>query len=85
MGTELVWVKDGRIVSGPGGGAKQVTAEIVETARGHRVLASDYYSLRRDAYPDIRDQLDALWKGGADKAAMQARIMEVKTRYPIPP
>lgn len=43
-----------------------------------------YYEKRAKAYPDIGDQLDALWKGGADEAAMKAIIDKVKKDYPKP-
>jgi hypothetical protein len=33
-------------------------------------------------YPLIGDQLDALWKGGAEAEAMKAKIQEVKAKYP---
>ena len=41
--------------------------------------------LRARNYPDIRDQLDALWKGGADMDAMRVTIMAVKAKYPKAP
>lgn len=43
-----------------------------------------YADLRRAEYPPIGDQLDALWKGGADAAAMKESIDGVKARYPKP-
>ena len=43
-----------------------------------------YFELRRRAYPRIGDQLDALWKGGADAAAMKKIIDAVKAKYPKP-
>lgn len=46
--------------------------------------ADEYRDLRRVAYPPIGDQLDALWKGGADAEAMLAQIMAVKAQYPKP-
>lgn len=42
----------------------------------------DYMKRRREAYPGVADQLDALWKGGAEEAGMRARIEEVKRRFP---
>ena len=33
-------------------------------------------------YPPIGDQLDALWKGGDDQAAMKVIIDKVKSDYP---
>lgn len=43
-----------------------------------------YADLRRAEYPPIGDQLDALWKGGADAAAMKAIIDGIKAKYPKP-
>lgn len=65
-------------------GAALIDAELATTERGSVVLASDYEALRRDAYPAIRDQLDALWHGGDAVVDMEARIFEVKAKYPKP-
>ena len=35
-----------------------------------------------DGYPEIGDQLDALWKGGEDQTAMKAKIDKVKADHP---
>lgn len=43
-----------------------------------------YRGLRAMAYPPVGDQLDALWKGGQEQAAMKARIDKVKADYPKP-
>ena len=43
-----------------------------------------YRELRRVAYPPMGDQLDALWKGGQEQAAMKAAIDKVKADYPKP-
>ena len=37
---------------------------------------------RKNAYPPIGDQLDALWKGGAALEEMRQRILDVKSKYP---
>ena len=43
----------------------------------------DAYKAKRAAeYPPIGDQLDALWKGGAEAEAMLARVQAVKQKYP---
>jgi len=42
----------------------------------------DYYAKRRDEYPSLAEQLDALWKGGADMAAMMDKIKLIKAKYP---
>ena len=46
--------------------------------------AVKYRELRAKAYPPVGDQLDALWKGGADQVAMKAIIDNVKSDYPKP-
>lgn len=56
--------------------------DLAVTERGELVLAGDYQSLRRDAYPAITDQLDALWKGGSAAAGMRDEVLAVKQRYP---
>lgn len=43
-----------------------------------------YQRQRAAAYPPIGDQLDALWKGGEDAAAMLAQVQAVKLKYPKP-
>ena len=41
------------------------------------------YKYQRAAeYPPIGDQLDALWKGGAEAEAMLAKVQAVKAKYP---
>jgi hypothetical protein len=44
----------------------------------------DYQEQRRQAYPPVQEQLDALWKGGVDESAMRSRILAIKTRHPKP-
>jgi len=46
--------------------------------------AAQYARDRRAEYPSIGDQLDALWKGGDDAAAMLEQVMAVKSKYPKP-
>ena len=43
-----------------------------------------YSRARAIAYPPIGDQLDALWKGGDDAAAMKVIVDKVKTDNPKP-
>jgi hypothetical protein len=43
-----------------------------------------YREKRAREYPPIGDQLDALWKGGADATAMKAVVDAVKAKYPKP-
>lgn len=46
----------------------------------------DYYALRRNEYPSLGDQLDAVWKGLDSQSFvdMQAKISAVKAKYPKP-
>ena len=46
------------------------------------VSADAYKAQRASEYPAIGDQLDALWKGGDDAAAMLALVQAVKAKYP---
>ena len=41
-------------------------------------------SKRANSYPSIGDQLDALWKGGDDQAAMKVLVDKVKSDNPKP-
>lgn len=58
--------------------------DVVETARGRLVLANDYAAMRKDEYPQIGDQLDAMWEGGGVAATMRAKIAAIKAKYPKP-
>lgn len=42
----------------------------------------NYQELRRIEYPQIADQLDAMWKGGKEAEAMRREIMAIKSKYP---
>jgi len=44
--------------------------------------AKEYQRQRLVEYPPIGDQLDALWKGGAEAEAMLAKVQAVKAKYP---
>ena len=39
---------------------------------------------RASAYPSFTDQLDAIWKGGAEAENMRLRVMAVKAKYAKP-
>jgi hypothetical protein len=41
-----------------------------------------YKAKRAAEYPPIGDQLDALWKGGAEAEAMLAKVQAVKQKFP---
>lgn len=62
--------------------AREIDAEIEETVKGRLVLSSDWLSLREDAYPSLKDQLDAMWKGGDAVMEMAALVQSIKDRYP---
>jgi len=47
-------------------------------------IAKRYKYLRRNAYPDIGDQLDDLYKKGAFSDEMAAKIKKVKEDNPKP-
>lgn len=51
-----------------------------------RPTVPDYYALRRNEYPMITTQLDAIWKGpgSTDYEALQNEILQVKQKYPNP-
>ena len=46
------------------------------------VDAHAYIAKRAAEYPPIGDQLDALWKGGAEAEAMLAIVQAVKQKFP---
>jgi len=46
------------------------------------VDARAYIAKRASEYPPIGDQLDALWKGGAEAEAMLAKVQAVKQKFP---
>lgn len=43
--------------------------------------ALDYAQERRKNYPPLPDQLDAIWKGGADMESMRAAVLAVREQY----
>ena len=51
-------------------------------AEADRVAALTYADKRRDAYPDVGDQLDDLYRAGAFTDEMAATIQNVKNKYP---
>ena len=48
------------------------------------IAAVAYKEVRRAAYPEIGDQLDAIWKGGDDQEAMKVIVDKVKSDNPKP-
>ena len=64
--------------------SKPTEAEVnAEIARLQTEAAANAYKTQRaKEYPPIGDQLDALWKGGAEAEAMLAKVQAVKDKYP---
>lgn len=62
----------------------QVTTVPMDKSEIVRPTIPDYFAKRRAEYPPIGDQLDAMWKGGQESAAMNGKIQAVKTKYPKP-
>jgi hypothetical protein len=58
----------------------EITAEIARLQAEYDAQA--YARSRASEYPPIGDQLDALWKGGDEAAAMLAKVQAVKAKYP---
>lgn len=61
----------------------------LEAGEAGEVLDEDFpqpsYEVRRAReYPSLRDQMDALWKGGEAEDEMRRKIMAVKARHPKP-
>jgi hypothetical protein len=48
------------------------------------LAAMTYTEKRRAEYPSTQDQLDALWAGGEQAAAMKAQIDAINAKYPPP-
>lgn len=64
---------------------RRVNVQIYGRLHGQKIVEVRSYAEERLAeYPTIGDQLDALWKGGADADAMRAKVMAVKAKYPKP-
>lgn len=72
-------------VTAPGYRAIDLTLAGGTSAAKDAVLHESSYVARRIAeYPDLREQLDAVWKGGKDADAMRERVLGVKAKYPKP-
>ena len=61
---------------------QQEAEQIRRQKEQERQNALTYAEKRRQEYPPIGDQLDALWKGGAEAEAMKAKVQAVKNKYP---
>jgi hypothetical protein len=68
------------------GNKTPITQEEADQIKADKAAAAyaalSYAEKRRQEYPAIGDQLDALWKGGAEAEAMLAKVQAVKTKYP---
>ena len=69
------WIVDGETLT-----FDKSTADSDDAA----LVANAYKEVRRSAYPEIGDQLDALWKGGDAQAAMKLVVDKVKSDFPKP-
>ena len=58
----------------------EIQAEVIRLQQKYE--ADSYKRNRASEYPPIGDQLDALWKGGAEAEAMLAKVQAVKAKYP---
>ena len=74
---------DGVITEFPGGIIPSQALQDTWTAEYDAyVLANAYKDKRLAEYPPIGDQLDAMWKGGDDAAAMKVIVDKVKSDNP---
>ena len=64
-------------------GAKTITFDKARWDSDQAVITSTQYQRdRREEYPPIGDQLDALWKGGSHADEMKAKVNKVKSDIP---
>lgn len=59
---------------------QEINAAILEVEA--EIASTEYQRKRKVEYPEIGDQLDALWKGGQALEDMKQQIMAVKAKYP---
>jgi hypothetical protein len=71
-----------RVIPSPLGGEDMVVN--IQKEEIVRPNIPDYYSLRRNEYPSLGDQIDAMWKGTSspEYLALQQKIQEIKNKYP---
>jgi hypothetical protein len=81
---EGMTTRDGVITEFPDGIPSDADIATWKTEYDAMIVATAYVEKRVDAYPAIGDQLDALWKGGDDQAAMKVVVDKVKTDNPKP-
>ena len=54
----------------------------IQKVLNKEAIDNKYQMNRLAEYPPIEEQLDALWKGGAEAEAMKAIIDGIKEKYP---
>jgi len=62
--------------------SRQVTVVNISKSEIVRPEIPDYYVKRKNEYPPIAEQLDAIWKGGDAMTAMANKIRSIKEKYP---
>jgi len=60
----------------------QATQDELQESEEKRLYG--YKKDRVKKYPTVKDQLDALWKGGDDMEAMRQKFMAIKAEFPKP-
>jgi hypothetical protein len=63
---------------------QQRLAQAQADVEADALAAMTYIEKRRAEYPSGQDQLDALWAGGEQEAAMKAQIEAINAKYPPP-
>lgn len=82
MSQKFVWSADN-----PDGELVDLTAEEIAEIEANAAAKDQtplYVFERREAYPSIGDQLDALFHAGVFPEEMAAKIQAVKDQYPKP-
>jgi hypothetical protein len=75
---QVAWIDDGLGAHDKDGNKVAIDMALVNAWQDPET----YKYARSKEYPPIGDQLDALWKGGAEAEAMLAKVQAVKAKYP---
>ena len=75
---QVSWIDDGLGAHDKDGNKVEIDLDTVNAWQD----PDAYKYARASEYPSIGDQLDALWKGGAEAEAMLAKVQAVKNKYP---
>lgn len=79
----LAWPEgDGYIANVEKYKQRQIAAQAAAEEAAQQQM--NYVDKRRAEYPSVQDQLDALWAGGEQAAAMKAQISAIDAKYPPP-